>query len=261
MKKYYSLEQQDRTATVQIYGDITSWPWLKSDVSAYLLSKQIEGLDVDTINVCISSYGGEVKEGWAIYNALRRHKAKIHTFADGFVCSIASVIFEAGEERTMGNVSALMIHEPWTGARGNAKQLRKEADDLEKLGELSAKAYQERVNISEEKLKEMLDQETWISPQEAVSMGFATDIEGVVESGGISQSARQLVFNRLFSQPKEPALEALSEEFQKSLADKVTEAIFERLEARAAGQAGNPPEASNTIMKFFSALCAEGSNT
>ena len=98
MKKYYSMDlnQDSREASVQIYGDITSWPWMESDVSAYLLSKQIAALDVDTIHVYLNSYGGEVAEGWAIYNALRRHPAQIHTYADGFVCSIASVIFMAG---------------------------------------------------------------------------------------------------------------------------------------------------------------------
>ena len=63
MKKYYDLEQENREASITIYGDITSWPWLESDVSAYRLSNQIDGLDVDTINVYLNSYGGEVAEG------------------------------------------------------------------------------------------------------------------------------------------------------------------------------------------------------
>ena len=79
VKKYYAMETEENSAEIMIYGDITSWPWLESDVSSYNLSKQIKDLDVDTIHVHISSYGGEVAEGLAIYNALRQHTAKIKT--------------------------------------------------------------------------------------------------------------------------------------------------------------------------------------
>lgn len=197
MKKYYSLEQENREATLQIYGEITSWPWLESDVSAYLLSKQIEGLDVDTLHVYLNSYGGEVAEGWAIYNALRRHPAQVHTYADGFVCSIASVIFMAGDIRTMSDVSALMIHQPSTLASGNAADMRKTAEELDTLGELSAKAHLRYVSIGEDELRAMLDAETWIVPEDAVQMGFATDIAAAQESGGVTQSFRRQAFDRM----------------------------------------------------------------
>ena len=116
MKKYYSLYQEEgsREASINIYGDITSWEWLESDVSSYTLSKEIEGLDVDNLHVYINSYGGEVAEGLAIYNSLKRHKAKVTTHDDGFAASIASVIFMAGDERIMSNASLLFIHNAWT---------------------------------------------------------------------------------------------------------------------------------------------------
>ena len=123
MKRYYSLYQdkEKNVADIYIYGDITSWPWTESDVSSYILSKQLSELDdsVKDINVYISSYGGEVAEGLAIYNALKRHSAKVTTYADGFACSIASVIFAAGDERVMSDTSLLMIHNAWGVVLGN----------------------------------------------------------------------------------------------------------------------------------------------
>ena len=89
--------------------------------------------DVEEINVFINSYGGEVAEGLAIYNALRRHKAKVKTYCDGFACSAASVVFMAGDERIMSNASLLMIHNAWMQTAGDPNQLRKDADDLEKI--------------------------------------------------------------------------------------------------------------------------------
>ena len=103
IKKYYSLvvKEKEKEADIHIYGDIVSWEWFDSDVSSYTLAKEIEGLpeDIEKINVFINSYGGEVAEGLAIYNNLRRHKAKVKTYCDGFACSIASVVFMAGDER------------------------------------------------------------------------------------------------------------------------------------------------------------------
>lgn len=219
MRRYYSMEQNERKATVTIYGDITSWPWLNSDVSAYLLSKQIEGLDVDEIDVLINSYGGEVAEGWAIYNALKRHKAKVHTYVDGFACSIASVIFMAGDIRTMSETSLLMIHQPSIRLNGTAEKLRKEAEVLDTIGELSAAAYKKHVNITDEELKSMLDNETWIVPAKAVTMGFATDVEQGQETNVASQSAFSSVAERL-TQKQDTAgvsLEAIESVMRKCL--------------------------------------------
>ena len=179
---------------------MTSWPWLNSDTSAYNLSKQIEGLDVDTINVGINSYGGEVAEGLAIYNALKRHKAKVVTRCDGFACSIASVIFAAGDERVMSDASLLMIHNAWTYASGDAKALRKQADDIEKVNEASITAYMAVADIEEEKLRALMDEETWISPEEAVEIGLATSVE-TTESDKPSQSVRGKVMQMLLRNP------------------------------------------------------------
>lgn len=197
-KIYYSLAQNEDTAILNIFGDITSFPYLESDVSNLQLSKKLEELkDVSVIDVYINSYGGEVSEGLAIYNALKRHKAKVITHVDGFACSIASVIFMAGDERVMPNTSCLMIHNPWTFASGNANELRKQAEDLEKIGECSINAYLERVNISKEELKELLDNESWISPSEAVEMGFATSAEKDDDEEHANQSIKSKVIAML----------------------------------------------------------------
>lgn len=169
---------------------------MESDVSSYNLSKQIEGLDVDTINVGINSYGGEIGEGLAIYNALKRSNAKVRTRCDGFACSIASVIFMAGDERVMSDPSMLMIHNGWTSATGDAKALRKQADDIEKMTEASISIYKQAVSIEEDELRALMDAETWLGPDEAVEMGFATSVESPDESKP-SQSVKRKVMQML----------------------------------------------------------------
>lgn len=178
-KNYFSLVTVGETATLNIYGDITSFPLFDSDVSAYNLSRQIDELtNVTQIDVYINSYGGEVAEGLAIYNALRRkaQTAKVTTHCDGFACSIASVIFMAGDERKMSKASLLMIHNAWTTGEGNAADLRKTADDLDIITGASVEAYKTRATISEKKIRALMDAESWITPKDAVKYGFATEI-------------------------------------------------------------------------------------
>jgi ATP-dependent Clp protease protease subunit len=194
MKKFYQLTQNDNVAELYIYGDITSYKWLEECVTAKSIIDEINSISADVINVYISSYGGEVQAGLAIYNALKRHKAKVRTICDGFACSIASVIFMAGEERIMNDSSLLMIHNAWSFAEGNAKELKKIAEDLEKITQASVSAYKAHSNLSEEEIVEMMDNETWILPNEAVEYGFATAIEKTKQKNA-SQNARLSLFN------------------------------------------------------------------
>lgn len=192
-KKFYSLSVNGTEAQLDIYGDISSWCRDEDDsgMSAFKLSKQLEQLvGVSIIYVNINSYGGEVSEGVAIYNALRRHSAKIITRCDGMACSIASVIFMAGEVRQMYRSSMLMIHNASTYAWGNAAELRKVADDAEKITSMSKAAYLEHVNLSEEDLSALMDAETWIDPTEALEWSFATEIIDDDKESNHSQSAR-----------------------------------------------------------------------
>lgn len=205
-KKYFSLERTNQSATINIYGDIVSWEWLDTDVSAAKLSKQLEAIgDVEKIDVFINSYGGEVAEGLAIYNALRRHPAKVTTYCDGFAASIASVIFMAGDERVMNEASLLMIHNAWTTATGNAEELKKQAEDLQIITQASVEAYKAHSNLSQEEIQELLNAETWILPEKALEYGFATGIDKT-ETNNASQSARQKLADIIMAhqEAKEP---------------------------------------------------------
>ena len=206
MKKYYSLvkNKKKREAELMIFGDITSFPYNEQDVSSYNLSKQLQQLtDVDTINVRINSYGGEVAEGLAIYNSLKNHSAKVKTYCDGFACSIASVIFMAGDERIMSNASLLMIHNAWSLVMGNANELRKQADDLDKITQASINAYMNHVSISEKELKELLDKETWLDGNEALEKGFATKVTESKDNDKASQSVIQSLVKMILAKQEE----------------------------------------------------------
>ncbi len=213
-KKFYQITQNDdRTADINIYGTITSWPWLKSDVSSFDIKQEIDALDVDEINVYINSYGGEVAEALAIYSALKRNKATVHTYCDGFACSAATIIFAAGETRTMGNIALLMIHNcmSYVGY-ANSEEMRKAAEDNDKINQSSIEAYKKISTLSEDEIRDMMDNETWLTAEECLKYGFATDIadsDQEDEGEGTQQSAFLSVRNAVLSSKGNSDIEKL----------------------------------------------------
>lgn len=200
-KHYYSMTQAQEHGPVElyIYGDILceeeSTP--PGGVSSYRLATALEGLRASAVTVYINSYGGHTSEGLAIYHALRRLNCPITTVCDGFACSAASLVFMAGDRRVMQRASLLMIHNAWLPACGNAAQLRKVAEDLDKVSAAGRAIYRAAVTIGEEELDALLDNESWIAPDEAVAMGFATEVAETAPEQMPHQSCGQLVFQRL----------------------------------------------------------------
>ena len=202
MSKYYSLQSAGSEADIYIFGDIlepTTKDWFGSDadVSGFSLVQDLKTLDASVVNVHINSYGGHVSEGLAIHNILKNHKAKVRTYCDGFACSAASVVFMAGDERIMNSASLLLIHNAWNIAQGDAEELRKQADDLDTITQASINAYMAGININEERLKELMDAESWILPADALEMGFATGIINDTSNGKATQSAKTALFSLL----------------------------------------------------------------
>lgn len=203
MNKYYQLVEAEDVSELYIFGDIVDDAWFENEVEGASLCKEIQNIKSKQINVYINSYGGSVSSGLAIYNQLKQHSAKVTTICQGFGCSIASVIFMAGDERLVSNASLLMVHMPWTVCSGNAKELRKQAEDLDKIAQASITAYMEKINISEEELVELLDNETWLTAQECIDMGFATGIVDEQEEEAVSQSVRQSLIDMIMEKCKD----------------------------------------------------------
>lgn len=264
-KRYYSMEMLGNEANINIYGDITSYQYEESAPTAKSLVAMLEGMaDVSKINVYINSYGGEVAEGLAIYNALKRHKAKVTTYCDGFAASIASVIFMAGDERIMNDSSLLMIHNAWSFASGNAEQLRKQADDLEKITQASVNAYAAHSTLSEKQIKKLMDNESWILPEEALEYGFATSIERT-QKRVANQSAKMSLLEiiKQFRQKAEEQ-EADEDEEETPADEEETEETEEETDEEETEDEENPEETEDnpsdedetkqSINKFFNAI-------
>lgn len=191
-KPFWELKQAVSnldTLELYIYGDVEDeyfdredWAWKTSENSAEAFREALAKYpSVTQINIYINSFGGSVFEGTAIYNQLKRHPAHKTVYVDGFACSIASVIAMAGDEVVMPANTLMMIHNMWMTASGSAEYLRKAADTLETINAAGRSAYLSKAGdkLSEERLIQMMDAETWLNAEECVALGFA---DAVAES-------------------------------------------------------------------------------
>lgn len=204
-KKFYAIQRYENSADIFIFGDIAEDVWWGDEVTPNSIVNQIKELDVSEINIHINSYGGSVSAGWAIYSALRESKAKIISYADGFVCSAANYPFLAGDERHASAVSAFYLHNVSTFASGYSEDLRKAAEEIDKLTEIGINAFTERAGMSRDTVKQLMDAETWLTPEEAVAYGIATDVLSEADNKR-SQSAAPAIMQLLFKakEEKEP---------------------------------------------------------
>lgn len=200
-KPYFDMQQSGEEANIYIYGDITSYPWEQSDVSAFRLANQLEQAgNLAEINVHVDSYGGEVSEGFAIYNALRAKNAQITTHADGFVASAAIYPFLAGTQRIANNVSAFYFHPVIGGGRGYAEDLREAADELDKLTEIGLGAFT-NAGMKEQAARDLINSKTWYSPEAVLEMGLATSIQKGARGDEATQSVHDMLICQTLAVP------------------------------------------------------------
>lgn len=184
MKQMWELKQKTQgTLDLYIYGDVKAdgYDWwreevIRSETSANTFRDELAAHpEVSQINIYINSQGGSVIEGTAIYNQLKRHPAHKTVYVDGFACSIASVIAMAGDEVVMPRNTMMMLHNMWMVVQGNAAELRKAADDLDKMNEAGRAAYLQKAGdkLTPEMIAQMEDDETWLTAQECMEYGLA----------------------------------------------------------------------------------------
>ena len=261
-KTYYQVTEntETRTADINIYGDITSNAQVirafwgdDGSRSAMDIKQAIDGLDVDTINVYINSYGGEVAEALAIYSSLQRHKAQIHTYCDGFACSAATIIFCAGDIRTMGSIALMMIHNCMSYlGYANSEEMRKAAEDNDKINQSSIEAYKKVSSLSEDEIKDMMNAETWLTAQECLDYGFATDIaDDEEEDEEAQQTAFASIRSAVLADNREAGILSKLDAIQQELKDLKTK---EQTPPQKAEKTPQPTEKNNYLKTLFGAL-------
>lgn len=197
----WRIEQSAEKSKLYIYDDVTeygefnwnTWKYDESETSAkFFRDKLAEIPEGKEIELHINSDGGSVKEGTAIYNLLKQKANKKTGIVDGVAHSIAFLILQACDVRKMCLGTSALIHNMWMYCYGNATQLRKYADDLDVLSESNRKVFMERAKISEDELKELMDAETYLTPEKALEYGLIDEIEERAELVNKTETVEEL---------------------------------------------------------------------
>ena len=170
-------EDDDGPVEVAIYDAIGSW-----SVSARDFINALKPYAKRDLTVRINSPGGEITEGNAIANVLKRHEGNVTTCIDGLAASMATVVALAGSKVTMAENAYFMVHNPSGSAWGGSEDLRKQADLIDKMRDGLLKAYVAKTGLSEDEIGELMDNETWMTAQEAKDYNFIDEITEPIEA-------------------------------------------------------------------------------
>lgn len=175
------LERRTKTAIIDILEPIGE-NWFGDGLTGKKFAGMLKDVgDVDNIHLRINSPGGNVFDGVAIYNLLKQHKATVDVNIIGMALSAASVIAQAGDSINMAHNAMFMVHDPWSFAMGNSREMRDAADLLDKikgtLVDTYARSIERRKGASDaELIALMMEEETWLTADEAKDHGFVDEI-------------------------------------------------------------------------------------
>jgi len=171
--KCYEIKCKEEISEIWLYEEIGFW-----GVGAKDFMAELNAIKSPRIEMHINSPGGEVFDGIAIYNGIKNHAAKVTTFIDGIAASIASVIALAGDTVTMAENAMFMMHNPSGLVLGDANDMRKVADSLDKIRDSMVTVYTAKSKKSDAEIISMMDGESWLDADEAKEAGFADVVSG-----------------------------------------------------------------------------------
>ena len=177
-ENWYNIQSKKSTKVVDIYifDEIGAF-----GMNAQSFIEEIKEFKNSDINLHINCVGGDVFDGMAIYNILKKRTAKTTVYIEGIAASMGSVIALAADTVVMAENSLFMIHNAWGGANGEAKDMKKTAALLDKISGEIADIYVKKTKLPYDKVKDMMDEETWLNADEALNLGFVDSISDAIK--------------------------------------------------------------------------------
>lgn len=175
----YNLYQEENAYHLNIFEDIENKPdsWTGYGFTPDKFINEINGIPSDArLVIHINSYGGSMDAGFAIYNMLNTRKVKAEAVIESMCASIATVIAMACSNVKMAESGTFLVHKPISGVYGNADDFAQGIDVLNFYEDKLIKIYTARTGLAEDKLREMISKETWLSATDAKALGFVDEI-------------------------------------------------------------------------------------
>ena len=169
----------------------------------------ISNANGEELEVEINSGGGDVFAGSEIYTALKSYQGNVTVKIVGLAASAASVIAMAGKKIVMSPTAQMMIHNVSSGASGDYRDMEHASGVLKNANETIANSYMLKTGMKRDELLDMMNNETWLTPQQALEKGFIDEIMfnnqmNLVASIGVAQILPQSVLNKIRNSVKNP---------------------------------------------------------
>ena len=178
-------EEATGTALMRVYEEIGEDFWTGGGVTAKKFAEELDGFgDIKRLHIHINSLGGDVFTAQAIHSAIKNHKAKSTSYIDGVAASAATIVACGAGEVVARMNSTYMIHEPWGRCTGNADEMDKSARDLRAITKPIVNVYKDQVRdkIDDEKIRSLMEDETWMDAEQALEYGFVDRIKGKIKA-------------------------------------------------------------------------------
>ena len=191
-----------------VYGDITDDKWYDSDVTPIGVRDALKDMgSISVLNIRVNSLGGNVFSGNAIIQVIdsykRKNNVKVHAYIDGIAASMGSNIPMVADYIYAADNSLYMLHKPSTFAYGNANDLEKAKQVLDKAEETLINNYMRHFTGTEDELRQLLADETWLTAEEALAYGLCDE---VIESVKVAASAKSIKYGTVdFAKDSIPA--------------------------------------------------------
>lgn len=191
-ERKFEVKASAEETTIYLYDtivsdDLTAEWW--GGVSPQAFAKALNAITTPIVNLRINCPGGDVFAGRAMDQAIRQHKSTFIAHIDGYAASAASYVALACDEVEIAKGGFFMIHNAWTFAYGNADDLLKTADLLNKIDNSLVATYQDETSQDEQQIKDWMTAETWFNADESLQFGFADRIaENVAKSKAKAQT-------------------------------------------------------------------------
>jgi ATP-dependent protease ClpP protease subunit len=181
----FNQAPDDKPGSLSIYDEIGFWGTQAKDFQASL-----SAITAKDVHVEINSPGGDYFAGLAMYNMLRSSGKTITTKVMGVAASAATIVFAAGDVREMPKNTMLMVHNPSTWGGGTAQDHREQADMLDKIAVGARSVYVRNSSLTDEDVSAMLEKDTWLSADEALTMGLSTIVTDEIKATASFDMAR-----------------------------------------------------------------------
>jgi ATP-dependent protease ClpP protease subunit len=185
---------------IYVYGDIGESFWGDdTSVSASDFSRQLRDADGDDVTIHVNSVGGNVFDANTMSELVRSYKGRTTTSIEGVAASAASFFALTADSVVMNPSALIMIHNPYTSCYGNADEMRKTADMLDKVRSTITGQYVRKTGMDESEVEEMMDAETWLEASEALDLGF---VDSISDAAPIAARLTKEALDRFKSAPK-----------------------------------------------------------